>query len=128
MENSPVKFPENLQAATAALTENLLAAEPFVLYRRAQQHLNTDPKATALLRQLSASQASIRTGQARGTVTQKDIDQLRALQHDVQQNQVIMEYARSQQEAINFLREINQEISQLLGIDFATLARRSSCC
>ena len=40
---------------------------------------------------------------------------------------VIMEYAQSQQEAINFLREINSEISELLGVNFATFANHSTC-
>ena len=30
--------------------------------------------------------------------------------------------------AVAFLREVNQEISQLLGIDFASLTRRSGGC
>jgi hypothetical protein len=38
-----------------------------------------------------------------------------------------MTYAQSQQEAIHFLREINDEISQLLGINFASFANHSTC-
>lgn len=127
MENSGVKLPEKLQAAVEALSENLLAAEPFVLYNRAQIRLEVDRPAKIILEQLSALQSNIRSKQMNGGVTQKDIDQLRALQGEVQQNQAIMEYAGAQQSAINYLREINQEISQLLGVDFATLARQSSC-
>jgi len=33
----------------------------------------------------------------------------------------------SQQEAISHLREINAEISNLLGIDFASLAKKTNC-
>lgn len=117
-----------MQAATEALCENLQTAEPFVLYSLAQRQMNADPQARALLEQLSASQTGIRTAQARGTVTQQDLEDLRAIQSEVQQNPVIMAYARSQQDAINYLREINQEISGLLGVDFATLARNCSSC
>ena len=60
-------------------------------------------------------------------VTQADLDQLRVFQREVQSNHVIIEYARAQQDAIAYLREINQEIGELLGVDFAALAGRSSC-
>ena len=127
MEKTRVDLPESLQSATEVLIENLLGSEPFVLYDRAQTQINTDQKAMELLELLSTAQASIRKVQMTGVVGQKDIDQLRALQNEVQQNQTIMEYARAQQVAITYLREINQEISHLLGVDFATLARQSTC-
>jgi cell fate (sporulation/competence/biofilm development) regulator YlbF (YheA/YmcA/DUF963 family) len=60
-------------------------------------------------------------------VTQSDVEELRAVQTQVQANPAIIAYAQSQQDAVNFLREINQEISQLLGVDFATLAKQSTC-
>lgn len=127
MENPVVGLPERLQAAVEALSENLLAAEPFVRYDRAQILLNTNRQAKYLFEQLSIAQANIRSKVANGSVTQTDIDQLRALQGEVQQNPAIMDFARAQQTAINYLREINQEISQALGVDFASLARRSCC-
>ena len=127
MEKLMVRLPERLQVAVEVLSENLLAAEPFVLYDRAQIRLNADLQAKSLLEQLSRLQAKIRSGQINRGVTQKDIDQLRTMQDEVQQNQTIMEYARAQQAAINYLREINQEVSQLIGMDFATLARQTSC-
>ena len=109
------------------LIENLLGAEPFILYDRAQTRLNTDRQAMKLLEQLSTGQANIRKQQGNGSVTPQEIEHLRALQNEVRQNQTIMEYAQAQQAAVNYLREINQEISQLLGIDFASLARQSTC-
>lgn len=127
MEKLMVILPERLQEAVEVLSENLLAAEPFVLYDRAQIRLNADRQAKSLLEQLSTLQAKIRSGQINGGVTQKDIDQLRTLQGEVQENQTIMEYARAQQTASDYLREINQEISQLVGMDFASLARQTSC-
>lgn len=127
MENPMVRLPENLQAATQALSENLCAAEPFVRYNRAQARLDGDRQAKELLNQLSTTQAKIRTMQSNGGLAQTDIDTLRALQNEVQHNRTIMDYANAQQTAVSYLREINQEISQLLGVDFAALARQSTC-
>ena len=116
-----------LQEATRALIENLLASEAFIHYQQAQSRLNEDHNASDLLRQLSQAQASLRQKQSQGKVAQTDIDELRELQAKVQRNRTIMNYAQSQQEAINFLREINAEISALLGINFATFANHSTC-
>jgi len=80
-----------------------------------------------LLEQLSAAQAELRTRQMSGSVIQNDIDALRALQGEVQSNRVIRNYAQTQQAAIAFLPQVNQEISQLLGLDFASLVLPANC-
>lgn len=116
-----------LHEATRVLIENLLASEAFIRYQQAQSRLNEDHNASDLLRQLSQAQASLRQKQSQGKVAQTDIDELRELQAKVQRNRVIMDYAQSQQEAVNFLREINAEISGLLGINFATFANHATC-
>lgn len=118
----------SLQEATQALIGNLRASEAFVSYHLAQDRLNADGIALGLLEQLSKTQAGTRQKQSNRSVTQEEIEALRALQEQVQSNHVIMEYAEAQQEAVKFLREINAEISQLLGINFASFATRSSCC
>jgi cell fate (sporulation/competence/biofilm development) regulator YlbF (YheA/YmcA/DUF963 family) len=50
------------------------------------------------------------------------------LQTQAQENDVISGYANAQQDVIKFLREINDEINQLLGFDFASFTKRSGCC
>ena len=52
---------------------------------------------------------------------------LRLIQQTVLRNTVILDYAQAQQEVVDFLREINGEISQLLGIDFASFANHATC-
>jgi cell fate (sporulation/competence/biofilm development) regulator YmcA (YheA/YmcA/DUF963 family) len=69
----------------------------------------------------------LRQKQSEDKVNQAEIDSLRLLQQRAQQNPVIMAYAQSQEEAVNFLRTINGEISQLLGINFASFANHSAC-
>jgi len=128
--NTPLEptLTSHLSLATEALIENLLAAEPIVLYHRAQIRFQADAPARALIDRLSAAQADVRQMQSRREVAQADIDQLRALQGEAQANRVIVDYMQTQQAAIGFLREINREISELLGVDFASLAKRPGCC
>jgi len=120
-------FTPILQEAAGAFTGNLLASEAFIRYQRAQSRLNEDHRAHTLLEQLTQAQANLRKKQNSGSVTQAELDVLRAIQVQVQRNTVIMDYAEAQQQAVNFLREINDEISQLWGINFASFANHSTC-
>jgi cell fate (sporulation/competence/biofilm development) regulator YlbF (YheA/YmcA/DUF963 family) len=128
MNSNTTILPANLLAATEDLANHLLASEPFTAYHAVHGRLNADAGARALLQRLSQAQAELRQKQARQTVTQSDVDQLRTLQSAVQADRTITDYARAQQGAIGFLREINQEISELIGVDFAMLAKRPGCC
>ena len=116
-----------LQGATQALIEHLLASEQFLNYQQARARLNEDLEAHALLERLSHAQASLRQAQSIGGVTQARLDMLRQLQSLAQDNAVITTYVQSQQEAISFLREINTQISELLGINFASAANHAVC-
>lgn len=127
MTNTSLNQLPDLMAATQALAENLLASEPFAIYQQASARFNADPHARGLIERLSQTQADLRRRQMNRGVTQTDVDQLRALQREVQSNDVIVDYVTTQQSAVAYLREINQEISLLIGTDFAALAGRSSC-
>ena len=127
MTNTSLNQLPDLMAATRALAENLLASEPFALYQQAYARFDADPQARGLIERLSQAQADLRRRQMGRGVTQTGVDQLRALQREVQSNDVIVDYVTTQQSAVAYLREINQEISQLIGSDFAALAGRSSC-
>ena len=128
MNSNRTILPATLLAATEDLAMQLLASEPFTAYHTAQGCLNADTGARALLQRLSQAQAELRQKQAQQTVVQSDVDQLRALQSAVQADRTSTDYVRTQQAAVGFLRKINQEISELLGVDFAALAKRPGCC
>ena len=117
----------SMQEAADALAGNLMASEAFIRYQQARARLDEDRQANSLLEQLSQAQADLRKKQGTNGVTEAEIEALRTLQEQVQHNNVIMTFAQTQQEAVNFLREINAEISQLLGIDFASFTNRATC-
>jgi cell fate (sporulation/competence/biofilm development) regulator YlbF (YheA/YmcA/DUF963 family) len=117
-----------LQEATAHLIENLQQSEPFLRYQEADRKLHADAEAMQLLADLSELQQKIRGQQYSGVLFEGDLARLRELQSAVRRNASIQAQEQTQALAVSFLREINQEISQLLGIDFASLARRSSGC
>ena len=117
-----------MREATSSLAENLAQSEPFLRYRAAESKLNADPTAQQIYADLSALQQKIRQGQQSSAVLESDLKQLRGLQNAMRANEIIQDYLLTQELAVAFLREVNQEISQLLGIDFASLTRRSGGC
>ncbi|MES0361348.1 MAG: YlbF family regulator [Anaerolineales bacterium] len=127
MDTSNPNLPANILAATERMAAAITSSEPFVVFNNAKAHLDNDSGAQHLLKRLSAVQADIRKRQMNGDVAQTDLDLLRAIQREVQSNPIIIDYSRTQQEAISYLTQINQEISQLLGVDFASLAGPASC-
>jgi len=127
MTNTNLNQLPDLMAATRALAENLLASEPFAVYQQAYARFDADPQARDLIQHLSQAQSELRRKQANGGVKPADVTELRALQSEVQSHPVIVNYVYTQQSAITYLREINQAISELIGTDFAALARKSTC-
>ena len=128
MDTDIKSIPTNLLQATTTLAENLLQSEPFLRYNKSYKKLEEDTQASLLLQNLSQTQAELRRKQSQSKISEEEVNALRELQQQAQSNKVIVEYAEAQQAAIESLREINQEISNLIGVDFGSLARRSGCC
>lgn len=118
----------DLLAAAEALARDLSQSEPISRYHRALEQLETDGEAPMLLDRLGELQAALRVRQTEGAVTQADLDRLRAAQAAAQANPAIQAYADSQQASQAYLRAVNAELSQLLGVDFAALARQPGRC
>lgn len=127
MNYKPVLQPQMTEAAIH-LGQNLISSEPYIRYQQAEQALKADAAALGLMNNLSQAQARIRNAQFGGTITPEDLQALGDLQTQVQANPIITDYTVRQQELTTFLQGINADISQLLGINFALIARRSSCC
>ena len=120
-------LPLDLMSAAAVLAENLSRSQPLVTFYQCQARLGADHEARALLERYTDAQTAWRRQQAQGG-TQLAAEQMRTLQQAIRANTVIGEYGRAQQAAAAYLREINGEISQLLGVDFGGLTRRAGCC
>jgi len=122
------KVSDQILNAASELAENLSHSADILGFRRAEDALHSDLQAVQLLKDLSKMQQKVRDQQYNGSLVQADLATLRSLQVSVAENQAIQTYLASQEAAKAFLREVNQEISQHMGIDFASLTRRSSSC
>jgi cell fate (sporulation/competence/biofilm development) regulator YlbF (YheA/YmcA/DUF963 family) len=127
MNNTLSQPSPELMAATDRLAEAIKQSEPMRHYRQAQADLEADAQASNILEQLTAVQIDLRQRQMNGRLTQADIQQARALQSEAQANGLIMAFVQTQQQAMASLSEVNDEISQLLGLNFAALSQTNSC-
>jgi cell fate (sporulation/competence/biofilm development) regulator YlbF (YheA/YmcA/DUF963 family) len=116
-----------LYQASVKLAETLRQAGPVAAYQNAKEQMESDPHAKSLLERFASAQAELRFQQAKQAVTQEQMDHIRALQAEVRSNSLILEFAEAQQVAISFLPSINQQISQYIGIDFASLTGAAGC-
>lgn len=120
--------PNTLLEATSQLTGNLVRSEQFLRLQEAARKLQSDKEATALLAEFLDLQQKIRIQQRSTQISKEDIKRLRELQNAIMTKETIQEKELAEECAAAFLREVNQEISNMLGVDFASLARRSSGC
>lgn len=112
-----------IEAATRDFALKLRASPPIAAFWQAKERLEADQEAQRLLAELQQRQQALMLKQQNGRdVTEEDIDDLRRLQWEAQQNPVIMGFVQAQRYAQAFLPEVNREISQLLGFDFGGLA------
>ena len=119
---------ERLQRAAKRLGQALRASAPVRAHLDANATLEADADATSLLDAIVERQAELRVKQTDGGLTQADIDGLREFQSRVQAQPSIAAYMQTSQDVRALLSQVDQEITQVLGVDFARLARKSGCC
>lgn len=125
MKEKGILFTPDLYAATCNLAENLGQAEAMLDFKRANTQLMSDQKTLQLITDAGELQQKVYSGYFSGEDLEENLNHLRELQEQISTNEVIQEQSFARETATSFLREINQEISQLLGVDFASLTRRS---
>jgi cell fate (sporulation/competence/biofilm development) regulator YlbF (YheA/YmcA/DUF963 family) len=118
-------LPTTVRSAAQDLADNLLATEVFQTYHQAYTSYTSDPEAAYLIERFNQAQEEARTLQTNGGLTGEKIEQLQKMQSEIQAQPAIMQFVLARQAAVQFLREINAEISQELNVDFAALARRT---
>ena len=113
---------------TTQLGDELVNISVIKNYKSAQKELNSDAGAMELIRKLSAARKELSEKQYSGTFTPDSLNDYSSIQNEVEKNKTILEYSQTQQEAVKFLKNVNLEISQFIGIDFSSLIKRSNTC
>jgi len=122
------ELPPELKQAALQLGSALKDTASLRAYADARVQMNAYAQATGLLDKLQRAQADLRVRQLNGGVTADDIARLRQLQSEVQSHPTIAAFLAADQQAKAYLPQVNQAISDLLSIDFASLGRVQGCC
>lgn len=64
----------------------------------------------------------------KGSLSQKDIDELKKLQKEIQSHILWQNFMDRRSEAVALLRELNSAMGEVLGFDFASAAASSAGC
>jgi cell fate (sporulation/competence/biofilm development) regulator YlbF (YheA/YmcA/DUF963 family) len=119
---------ESFLTMVSQLNDELVSISVIKDYKNAQTELNADKKAMELIRNLSAARKKLNEQQYAGTFTQASLEEYSKIQKEVEENKTINRYSQTQQAAVQFLKNVNFEISQLIGLDFSSLIKRSNTC
>ena len=126
MTNPIDEIPEELLDITRTLANNLAQSEPFLRLKQANRKVESNPQASQLSTEFSLLQMKVRAQQYTSDYSQADVIKLRSLQSLVDKNQTLQEQAAALEDALNFLRDVNQLMSGILKMDFGALTRRAS--
>jgi len=118
----------DLRQQTMTFGAALRDQEPIARLVQAQDALAADVEATRLLEEFQRAQADLRLKQMSGELTQEEIRNFRFLRASLGKAAPIAALVQAQRGATEFLQEVNAKLSELLGLDFASLARPASGC
>ena len=119
---------ESFLTMVSQMNDELVTIPVIKYYKNAQVKLNANEAAMELIRKLNAARKKLNEQQSSGTFNENSLNDYYNISNEVEKNQTIIEYSQAQKEAIQFLKNVNYEISQLIGIDFSSLIKRSNTC
>jgi len=95
----------------------------------AQQALRKDREARELLSSYQLTQSSIQRARTwGGGVTKNELDELKKLETKISSNHIIKNLLDAQRRLQETLGNLDTEVSNLLGIDFASNSSVGGCC
>lgn len=120
---------KEVMEAAKEFGEALASCEEFRAIEEAQKSLNKDGEARKLLFDYQSAQRSMQMSQMWGRkIEQDELNELKSLEMKIKSNQTIKNLLDAQKRLQEVLGNLNGEISNLLGIDFAANSRAGGCC
>lgn len=118
----------DLSNAVALFARSLMSTDVVERFSEARQRFETDAELTQSREAFKRAAKGFQEMQAAGTLTEEDINQIRTLQSNLNLHPRTVELLHAQQEMTELLRECNQQIFEVLGLDFSALAAPKACC
>lgn len=120
----------DLLSAATELGEAMQDAEPLQNFRAARKNFNNDQTAVKLYNDFVVMQREVQIAQQYGGDSGTEQSKLTELQEKLFANKNFDDFIKAQNNLLEFLQEVNSQISAELPFDFASLAKPagSSCC
>ena len=119
---------EEIRQAAAQFASNLRLVPVVAAFVAAEEAFQTDQELRAQRERFNDLGQRFQRARMNGVLTDALVAEVRREQTHLQSHPLVVEYGRRRQEALAFLQETNVRISEILGVDFAAIARPPSPC
>jgi cell fate (sporulation/competence/biofilm development) regulator YlbF (YheA/YmcA/DUF963 family) len=117
-----------LRNAALSFARSLKSTDAAKQFLEARHSFETDEELSQSRAVFNQAAQDFREMQDAGTLTEQEINRVRTLQSNLNMHPRTIEYMRAQQEMAELLQECNQQILEVLGLDFSAIAISSGCC
>ncbi|MCX6122316.1 MAG: YlbF family regulator [Ignavibacteriales bacterium] len=117
-----------LQTDAELFVNALINSHEMKAFVKAKAEFQGNPELREVRKQFGEKQTMAQSKQSHGTITQEEIDDVRALQKKLNSHPVTSTYTQTRQVMVNRLHECNDVLSKILRFDFASAAAPPSCC
>lgn len=118
----------DLDTATKAFAEAVVDSPEYREYIRTAELFEKDTEAQSLFEAFQNAQQQLSAQQQWGAGSTDEIQRVRDLEQQVQDNTTLSEHFTAQTELVDTLKELNKVIGEELGFDYATLAMPPKTC
>jgi len=119
---------ERAMLLSKSLGKAILESEEYKNFINARDKFRIDDSAKQAARKYNEAFNEYRMKALYGIAAEKDKEQIEALRIAMLENKTLNDYYSSQDNLINFLKELNVYISNKLKFDFAALAKPAGGC
>ncbi|MDI3525337.1 MAG: hypothetical protein PWP60_667 [Candidatus Atribacteria bacterium] len=113
---------EEIKSSLQDFAEKLIATSFFQTFQQSRSNLSSNQEALELLQRWNEKQRELSEIASERDLQEEDFMEVEAIREAIFKNVILMNYFKAQDELVTFLKEVNRELSNILGFDFALSA------
>ena len=120
--------PDTIATATSEFVAALFEDPAIISFRAAEQNMDQDSDFAQIRDRYNETARVFQQKQADGSLEQEDIAALRELQNRINSHPAALRFIEARDDVASLIQQCNQEISSVLGFDFAAAAGPRGGC
>jgi len=113
---------EEIKSSLQEFAEKLITTSFFQTFQQSRSSLTADQEALDLLQRWNEKQRELSEIASERDLREEDFLEVETIREEIFKNTTLMNYFKAQDELVTFLKEVNRELSNILGFDFALSA------